>query len=230
MDLTLLILVEAFCTFAVWSYLYKENPAYRLIEYLFIGMSVGHILVMSISSIYSSAITPLIAGNMLYIIPIILGLSLYFYFSRSYYYLYRIPMALLVGTGVGLGIRGAVHSTIINQIIANISIFNFGMNWLSLLKGVTIFVGSIAVLYYFIFTYYIEPKSSIKTALKLPRYFIMLTFGALLANVVMVRTSYLSGRLIFLWTTDAIYTIPIAIVIFALGILYDKGVLKAKKK
>jgi hypothetical protein len=230
MNLTLAILLEAVCTFAIWSYLYKENPIYRLFEYVFIGISVGHILVMSISSINGSAIVPLLAGNVLYIIPIILGFTLYFYFSRSFYYLYRIPMALLVGTGVGLGIRGAAHSTIINQTIANISMFKLGMDWLSLLKGLAILVGSVSVLYYFIFTYYVEQKGAIKNAMRLPRYFIMLTFGALLANVVMVRTSYLSGRLIFLWTTDAIYLIPVAIVIFALGILYDNGVLKIKKK
>jgi hypothetical protein len=139
-------------------------------------------------------------------------------------------MALLVGTGVGLGIRGAAHSTIINQTIANISMFKLGMDWLSILKGLAILVGSVSVLYYFIFTYYVEQKGAIKNAMRLPRYFIMLTFGALLANVVMVRTSYLSGRLIFLWTTDAIYLIPVVIVIFALVILYDNGVLKIKKK
>ena len=230
MNLTPLILLEAAMTFAVWSYLYKENSAYRLVEYIFIGISVGHILVMSISSIYGSAIAPLLKGNILYIIPIILGFTLYFYFSRSFFYLYRIPMALLVGTGVGLGIRGSAHSSIINQIIANITLFKAGMDWLSLLKGLAIFVGSVSVLYYFIFTYFIKQSDAIIKAMKLPRYIIMLTFGALLANVVLVRTSYLSGRLIFLWTTDAIYTIPIAIAIFVLGILYDKGFLNIKKK
>ena len=38
--------IEIFITFCCLSFLYKDNPFYKLIEHLFIGVSVGYLIVL----------------------------------------------------------------------------------------------------------------------------------------------------------------------------------------
>jgi hypothetical protein len=151
---------------------------------------------------------------------------LYFYFTKDYFYLYRIPLALMVGTGIGIGVRGQMHGTILKQLLANINTLGPGMDITSAINGLIIVLGSLLVIYYFVFTYSVSRTGTAGLLSTLARYVLMITFGASFANVVMTRTSYLSGRLIFLWLTDAKYLIPVGAVVFAIGIIYDQYLMR----
>ena len=226
MTITLEIILGTVCTLAVFSYLHRENPVYRLFENIFIGIAVGHILVMSVGTIRGSTIAPILRGDLLSVLPLILGLCLYFYFSRKYFHVYRIPMAIIVGVGVGLGVRGVVHGTIVNLLRANVAQVDLGKDIMSITNNLIIVGGSLFVLFFFVFTFFIERAGITGTFIKGARYILMITFGAMLASQVLTLSNYLGERLIFLVQSDAVYLLPIGAAIFAAGILYDRYVSK----
>ncbi len=215
-------------TLAIYSYLYRENPAYRLGENLLIALAMAHLIVISITTIHDTAITPLLGGESIWIVPIILGFVLYLYFVRTYSYLFRIPIAIMVGVGTALSIRGALSAQLFEQLIANISSSVLNVD------NFIIVIGSVLVLYYFIFTFG-ERRSGLPSYVdKIARWVMMAGFGATFGNVVMGRISATTGRIQALVLTDAIYIIPVAAVIMiayiAYGNLYRKPTAAAKSE
>jgi hypothetical protein len=58
----------------IYSYmLYKETPIYRLVEHVFVGESFAVTTVVGVENTRRVAFVPLIGGNLLYLIPIIMG-------------------------------------------------------------------------------------------------------------------------------------------------------------
>ncbi len=103
---------------AVLSYvLYRENPAYRVAEAIFVGVPLGNVVVMAVRSLVSSGLNPLIEGDA---VPITRGLLLFSVYSKRLGKLSQWPVAVMGGVGVGLAIRGAVHTYIYDQIKASV--------------------------------------------------------------------------------------------------------------
>jgi len=59
----LLLALSALISVAVYSYLYRENMAFRLAEHIIIGSFTGHGLVMAIKNINESAVARVSAGE-----------------------------------------------------------------------------------------------------------------------------------------------------------------------
>ena len=207
-------LIAGVCTLAMWSYLYKENMVYRLFENIFIATGAATSLVFALKYIRESALTPLLQGDIVLIIPILLGLTAYLYYSKNYYYLYRIPSSFLVGIGTGLGIRGAIHNTLFKQVNALIKPILVADPMTSV-NNIIILFGVVTTMVYFIFTF---KSTGLSTTGKIGRYVIMTGFGAKFGQVVMGRMTYFIGRAQFMLTTEAIYLIPIAIVVVAIDV------------
>jgi hypothetical protein len=179
---------------------------YRLAEHLVVGLSSGHLVVITVTSLLSIAIVPLIKGQLLWLVPIVLGIVLYFFFSRKYFYLYRLPVAFLLGIGAGLSMRGAVDAQIAQQVLATITMdFSKPNSWIFL-------VCVICAGLYFVFTFGGDRTAGPSRWLgNVGRWVLMAAFGANFGNVVQGRISSATGRLTFLLTTEAIYLIPIAV-------------------
>ena len=111
--------IAAFLTICVWSFLFRENVFSRFAEYTFVGMMTGHLIVMGTSTIQRFASVPLSRGDVSVLIPIILGLLLYFTVSKKHYWLSRWPTALLVGTATAIAMRGFLSAYLIPQTIGN---------------------------------------------------------------------------------------------------------------
>ncbi len=73
---TIGIWVGAFFTLAIYSFLYKENPIYRLAEHLVVGISSGYAMAVTYQiTVKPRLIDPLLSGNhWINLIPGILGL------------------------------------------------------------------------------------------------------------------------------------------------------------
>jgi len=214
-------LIAGAATIAIYSYLYEENAVYRLAESLLIGLATGNVVAITWDAVRRAAFVPLVGGQVIWIIPIVLGMIMYLYFLKQYSYLYRIPLAFLVGVGTGLTIRGSVSANLIDQLVGTINAdFSNPSNWLMLL-------GIVASTLYFVFTfggqgktgYYSQFHSRFST---LGRWFLMAAFGATFGNVVQGRISSAWGRVGSLLTPPAIYEVPIAIAIFVIYLIYRK--------
>lgn len=181
-----------FLMLMIYSYpLYKENPLFRFAEHLFIGLSLAISVIVAIQTTIRMAVTPLLSGNVVYVIPILLGFMMYFIFSADYRWVSRYPIAILVGSAIGLGMRGVIIPNILTQIVNTIT-FPKSTDFMSMFNFVYIALGTLFAVMYFLLTY--EHKGTLHYPTRLGRWLIMIGLGAYYGNTVLFRMSMLSGR------------------------------------
>lgn len=182
--------IGALCTIGLFSYFYKENPLYSLVENLYVGAVAGHAITIGWTNIMNLGLKPVQQGNYAPVIWVVMGLLLYTRFSKKTAYLSRIPVSLLVGAGAGMSVRGTVISQIGNQISTTLLD-------VTKINNLLIVVGVVTTLTYFFYSK--EHEGALGYSAKIGRYFMMMTFGAAFGNTVMGRMSLLIGRLQYLW-------------------------------
>jgi hypothetical protein len=182
--------VGAICVLAMFSFLIKENKVFRTFQHLYVGVAAGYGIVFQFNSIRNVAWDPLTKkGEMLWIVPIILGLLLFTRYVRGYQWISRWPLAFLMGLGAGLSMK-AIESDFVRQVQASLIT-------LTTLNNIIIVVGTVTALAYFYFT--LRPSAVLGGASKIGRYVLMMTFGAAFGNAVMGRISLLIGQMQFLF-------------------------------
>lgn len=183
--------VAAIGTLGLMSFAIKENPFYRFVEHVYVGIGAAHSVVMGWENLQNSAFTPIAEqGDMLKIIPIVVGLLLYARYIKGQMWLSRYPMAVLVGIGTGLVLKGTIGAQIVDQIKAT-------MVPLNTLDNIIIAVGLLTVLMFFYFTRK-NTNPVFNVSSRIGRYIMMIAFGALFGNAVMGRMSLMIGRVQFL--------------------------------
>ena len=176
----------------IYSYpLYKENPAYRFGEHSFIAIYLAVSAVVNITNVMRIAITPMLQGQWMYIIPIILGFMIYTLLWTDYRWLSRYPIAILVGAGFGVGMRGTIKPNILDAIISTITAPIAG-DFLPWLNYVFIGIGMLCSILYFLLTY--EHTGALGAPTRIGRLFIMVGLGAYFGNTVLFRFTMLTGR------------------------------------
>ncbi|HYQ95506.1 MAG TPA: hypothetical protein VER38_00675 [Candidatus Eisenbacteria bacterium] len=196
------IWIAALLTLGIFSFLYKDNPAYKLCEHLFVGVSAGYYVVLT----YFSVVRPNLLDPMfhdffghrhfLLVIPLALGILLFSRFFPKGDWLSRWPIALILGVYPALRITGFGQGDFVEQIHGTILPLwvhgNLGAtigNWL--LVG-----GLLTTLIFFFFSK--EHTGALGGAARIGVYFLMVSFGASYGYTVMARISLLIGRVMFL--------------------------------
>jgi len=171
--------------------LYKENLAYRTAEHMFIGVTLAISIIVNFSNVMRMCIRPLMQGNLLMIVPLILGLMIFTMLIPEYRWLSRYPIAILVGAGFGLGIRGTIKPNLQDAIIDTITAPSSGglMAWFNYLY---VAVGLVCSIMYFMLTF--EHTGPLKAPTRIGRLFIMVGLGAYFGNTVLFRFTMLAGR------------------------------------
>lgn len=189
MAATLKVWSGALCVFAVYSFLWKENRFFRAFQNLYVGLAAGYAVVQAIKQIQRQSWNPLVTkGDYIQLIPIALGILLYFRFVRRYSWVARWPMAFLMGIGAALSMK-AIESDFVRQIQATL------ISW-NTINNVVIVLGTALALCYFFFTF--KPNVVTDNAAKLGRWVLMLTFGAAFGNSVQGRLSLLISQMQFM--------------------------------
>ncbi len=200
--------IAAFLTLCIFSFLYKDNPFYKFAEHLFVGVSVGYGIVLTIhQGIIPFAWQPLknsITGEaplwrfFVTLIPVGVG---FLFFSRlmpRYSWLIRYPIAILIGMGAGFAIPRAMETSIFEQMNGTLRPFGV-INSLSageIIGAVLMLIGVVCTLTYFFFS--VEHKGIVGGISKLGIIFLMIGFGSAFGNTVMGRVSLLIQRVDFL--------------------------------
>lgn len=186
MSSDLAIWLAAICTIAVYSFLYKENRLFRMAEHLFVGVGAGYAVVMGFDNVVNKAWKPMLSGDSMLIIPMILGVLIFARFNKKYNWVTRIPMALLVGMGTALALRGAIQAEFVEQIRATILPLNN-------LNNILVVFGTLGTLMYFFFT---KNKSKIiGYGSHFGRWVMMAAFGTAFGNAVQGRISLFIAQL-----------------------------------
>lgn len=136
--------VTAILTLAVYTFLIKDNRAFRLSEKFLVGLGAGYFAALSVKNVIQVGITPLSRGNMLVLLPLGLGLLVYTRYFKSVSWLSKIPIAFIVGLGAALTLRGTVQAQLIDQVIGTL------LPWNSI-NNLIIVLGSGATVAYFHF-------------------------------------------------------------------------------
>lgn len=203
------IWIAAILTLCMYSFLYKDNPAYKFGEHLYVGTSVGYMIVITWYNVmWPNLFNPLRTNPVFYwylIIPALLGVCMLFRFVRQYTWVSRYALAYYVSLGAGLSIPAILQAYVLRHMWST-----FVPLWAST-EGVegsfivklgvasaplVIFIGVLSVLIYFFFS--LEHKGFIGRVSQVGIYFLMITFGSSFGYTVMARISLLIGRMQFL--------------------------------
>jgi hypothetical protein len=188
--------VGAVLTVAIYSYmLYKENPLYRLAEHIYIGIAFAVTAVVAVQNTNRIAVTPLLNGQYVFIIPILLGLGMYTVFVEKYRWMSRYSIATLIGVMLGVVTTGNLVPNIISQINSTITAPS-GTTLMDWLNFFYVGIGTICALCYFLFTR--EHTGVLAPTTRLGRLVIMVGLGVMFGNTVLFRMSMLSGRIEYL--------------------------------
>ncbi len=200
--------IAAFLTLAIFSFLYRDNPVYKLAEHLFVGVSAGYTVVITwreavipdlIQPLLNPEAVDLTQPNYVVLIPGALGMLMFSRFFPRYDWLSRWPIAFVMGLGSGLAIPAAIQMQLLPQLHATLLPVWPNQDvtpWVAL-SNLLLFVGVLCTLAYFYFSR--EHKGALGVASKIGIFFLMVAFGAGFGNTVMARVSLLIGRVQFLY-------------------------------
>ena len=194
-------------TLFIFSFLYKDNPLFKLAENLYVGVSVGYTIVKTYDTVIVQLIWKPIVENKEWtlLIPVAIGLLMLTRYVPKAAWLSRYAFAFIVGVGSGLAIPRTISSFILKQIEDTVRPLmmlvpgegvTFTMNILnpsSSLNTIIILVGVSSVLFYFFFS--VEHTGPGKVVAQTGILFLMIAFGAAFGYTVMARMSLLIGRL-----------------------------------
>lgn len=200
------------CTLAIYSLLYKENPVYRVFEYMFLGLGSAY----GFSFLYKDVMIPklwdpLTQGQWWWFIPFLFGLLYFTVYSGRFSWMAR----TLIGTLMGLA-AGYQFTQVVNQYFPQIrdsfrpltpgaveavraanNVVTAQPAWHEAANNVVFFITLIAVMTYFFFSFEHRNKTVVKTA-QLGRWLLMISFGTMFGSTITARAALAISRIIFI--------------------------------
>ncbi len=211
MENTIWLTLGSLLTIFTFSFLYKDNPLYKIAEHLVVGISAGYFVVLLIRT----NLWPIMSQRLFikgpegwalvqwwYFIPLILGVLMWTRFSKKWSWVSRYPLAFYIGIASGLTIPLEIKNRVVEQISASILKFKFDWNsagFLMVPQGLWdtfVVAGVICCLIYFFFSK--EHKGWFGGSAKVGIYTLMIAFGASFGYTVMARISLFIQRIQYL--------------------------------
>lgn len=194
-------------TLFIFSFLYEDNPLFKLAEHLYVGVSLGYTIVKTYDTVVMTLILrPILdKGEWSLLIPVAIGTLMLTRYVPKAAWLSRYAFAFIVGVGAGLAIPRTISSFILKQVEDTVRpllaitpgdgvTFTYSLlNPASNLNGIIILIGVVSVLFYFFFS--VEHSGAGKMIARAGILFLMISFGAAFGYTVMARMSLLIGRL-----------------------------------
>lgn len=190
-------IVAGVLTLAILSFLYRDNPVYRMAESLLIGVAIGYFIVITwTNTIMDLLVAPLFGqGELLLLPPLLFGLLMFGRFHPKTKSWSRLSMAVLIGSGAGVAIPVMLEARTLKQMSATVLplLDTTGTpNW----SAIVVMVGVVSTLSYFYFSR--EHKGTLGHSARIGIYFLMVFFGTTFGYTVMSRMSTFIGRMEFL--------------------------------
>lgn len=118
--------LAALGTLAIYSFLIRDNPFYKLFEHAMLGCATGLAVAVVLQDVLISKWwTPMLASlggvrhsgfsagaieGVVLLVAGVLGMLWYFQYSKKWMWLSRIPLAVGLGAGAGLAIKGTFNT------------------------------------------------------------------------------------------------------------------------
>ncbi len=201
--------IAAILTIAILSFLYKDNPVYKVAEHIFVGVSAGYQLIReTFDVIWPNLLQPLVDGARrdpdtlkahpywyIYAVPLLFALLMFARLNKRVSYLGRWPVSYVVGAFAGTSIIAAASADLVIQVQSSMVSLRGGTAWTLIDNPVSAALsttGLICALIYFFFSK--EHKGWLGVVARLGIYFMMISFGGSFGFTVMGRLSLAVGR------------------------------------
>lgn len=211
--------LAAFFTLAVFSFMYRDNPIYKLAESTVVGVSAAYWMVIG----FWSTIMPNLFGKLApawtqswampgivpirepywwtYLAPLALGIMLLWRLSPKGGWIGRWPLALVIGSFAGMRLVAFLHADFMSQIkgsLVPLLVRDSGqIDWADSVRNTLGIVGVVACLVYFFFS--VPHRGVVGRISRVGVWVLMITFGAAFGYTVMGRIALLAIRLEFLF-------------------------------
>jgi hypothetical protein len=206
--------IAAICTIVVYSFLYRENPFYRFLEHILVGLSVGYAMMVTWTQLLQPNWWDKLVGdqglpaNLWWILPVFPGLLWYFQLSRKKVWLSRLIIMFFMGTGAGASFMGVFNLLLTpgrGQIQQTFKPFFTRIGGsaaitLTNINNIIFVVVVLCVLSYFFFSFRHDKVKILPYTSRMGRYFLMVCFGTIFGMTVQGRMSLFIDRLTFLYT------------------------------
>ncbi|MEI6273203.1 MAG: hypothetical protein WCQ03_07010 [Phycisphaerae bacterium] len=218
--------LAAFFTLAIFSFLYADNPFYKIAESLVVGVSAAYWGVIGFwdtlvpkmfgaltpglvkSLVQPSLVAPEKLQQISMLFALILGVMMLWRLLPRGGWISAWPLAFIVGVTAGLKIVSHVESDLMAQAAATMKPLvvsvtdasgatNMWDSWWASVANVLLVVGVICCLAYFFFS--VEHKGVVGGAARVGIWYLMITFGASFGFTVMGRIALLAARVEFLF-------------------------------
>jgi hypothetical protein len=192
--------IAGFLTIGILSFLYKDNPWYKLTEAIYVGISAGYWFVSLFWENFYGKFWLQRGDDPWLWVGAVLGVMMLMRLLPKIGWISRWPLAFLVGATGGLWLMNYFSSFVMAQVEATLMpLFgvDFGASAPAIIGRLVIFAGTFTGLVYFFFSK--EHKGAFGGAAKVGIFVLMITFGASFGYTVMSRMSLLIGRIDFLF-------------------------------
>jgi hypothetical protein len=216
---TIGIWVAAVLTLGIFSFLYRDNPFYKLTESILVGVSAAYWMVVA----YWDVLIPNLFGKIwpawiqswampglspqhdeywfAYVIPLALGVMLLWRLSPRGNWIGLWPLAFTIGATAGLRLVAYFQADFLGQIrngIIPLTVFKDShFDWERSIENIVLVTGTLCCLAYFFFSF--EHKGAVGRVSQVGVWVLMITFGAGFGYTVMGRIALLAIRLEFLF-------------------------------
>jgi len=197
--------IAALLTLFLFSFLYRDNPFFRLAEALFAGVSLGYYIGQTADqTIKPNLVLPLVhdfTHNWDLVFAALIGLNLYNRYIPKIAWVARFSLAIYVGYYTGINMVQKLQGEVLPQSGSTmLDLLGRGSGGSPAISQAfdawVVFVGVLAVLIYFFFS--VEHRGVVGKVSRLGIWYLMLGFGAAFGYTVMGRISLLIGRMNFL--------------------------------
>lgn len=214
-------------TLAMYSFLYGDNPFFKVGEHLYIGISAGYFVVLYYHDyLLKKFYEPLVdQGDYLVLIPAAIGMLIFTRWIPKLRWLSRWAFAAIMGWAAGVEIPRTVAEYLLAQIKDTIQPLVgledghlvFGLDQFN---AILVLVGVVSVLVHFFFS--VEHRGPLRVASRIGVIYLMIAFGAAFGSTTMARMSLLYGRLYDLKryaTAEYNYATPILLAGMIVGLV-----------
>ncbi len=211
-------------TIAIFSFLWGDNPFYKLAEAIFVGVSAAYAMVvgfwtMIVNKLFLHLFPQFVVDNILpnlkgadgsypdvkylYLVPLVLGVMLLMRLAPQGGWISRWPLAFFIGATAGLRLVHYFQADFVSQIQATIIPLvvlteqTTMENVSASIRNITLVVGVMTSLVYFFFSW--EHVGVVHRISRVGIWVLMITFGASFGYTVMGRVALLAQRLEFLF-------------------------------
>ena len=187
--------VAALVTLGIFSFLYRDNPVYKFIERVLVGVVTGYwTMLLYHNGLTDKVIDPIFhLGQWWYVFPAAVGALTYFRLWPRYAFISRYAIAFYIGISTGVFIPLTLKTAVLYQLQGTLR--PVAPTWNGIMFAIA-FIGIVCSLSYFFFSR--EHRGALGLSSKIGIYTLMIGFGAGFGLTVMGRVALLVQRVLFL--------------------------------